>query len=820
MNAKKPFELEAHQLCRICDPEALGFKTTDELEPLTGILGQPRVEAALEFGAEIQSDGYNIFALGPPGTGKHRLVREELAARARALPTPPDLCYVNDFDDARKPVLLQLPPGKGNDFCEDMERLVEDLGTGLRSAFEGDDYQNRRQLLDQEFKERQEETIAELSSAAKDDGLAMLRTPMGIVFAPIGEEEVITPEQFEKLEQGEKERLEEKIEEFQGRLQKAFRQFPRWQREARKKMRELNREVIAITVDPLIEELEEKYEEEAGVRGYLQAVRGDVLENAHGFLAPAQPASGESSNEGGGKSRDTETPFAQRYQVNVIVDHANTEGAPVVFEDNPTFANLIGRIEHQQQMGALVTDFNLIKAGALQNANGGYLLIDALQLLRQPYAWEGLKRALRSGQIKLESLGQAMSLISTTSLEPEPVDLALKVVLLGPASIYYLLAQHDPDFTNLFKVPADFAERMDFGEDNLNLYARLIARSVRDDGHRPFSASAVARIVEYGSRSLGDSEKISLYVHRLNDFLHEANYFATKEGAETVDAAHVQAAIDARIYRSDRIRERLREEILRGTILVDTDGEKVGQVNGLAVLQLGDFAFGKPSRITARVRLGKGEVVNIEREVDLSGPFHSKGVLILSGFLGARYAADRPLSLSASLVFEQSYGGVDGDSASSTELYALLSAISGVPIRQGLAVTGAVNQHGQVQAIGGVNQKIEGFYDLCNARGLNGDQGVLIPESNVKHLMLRKDVVAAVEAGDFHIYPVAHVDQGIEILTGTAAGSRAEDGSYPPGTINHRVEARLTQLARKARAFIAGARSKEGKAGTGAGEEE
>jgi lon-related putative ATP-dependent protease len=799
MSADKIRELTPDELRRRCDPRTLKIETTEDLEPLEGALGQPRVEEALEFGSEMPGDGYNIFAFGPAGTDKHKIVRDALTARAATAETPPDLCYVNNFQDSRMPRLLVLPAGRGRELRDEMASLVEELGTVLRSAFEGEEYQNRRQLVEEELKEKQEAAIGELGEEAGENGLALLRTPMGIVFAPTGKEDVITPEEFEKLDKGDRKKLEKKIEDFQARLQKVFRQFPRWQREARQRVRDLNRDVSRFAVGPLIDELKEKYGEIETVVEYLDAVEKEVLENAHGFLASGDSQQGPAS--GVSEDQDGERSFMRRYRVNVIVDHAETTGAPVVYEDNPTFTNLIGLIEHVQQMGALTTDFNLIKAGALHYANGGYLLLDAIKLLTNPFAWEGLKRALHSQQIRIEAPGQAWGLISTFSPEPEPVRLSTKVVLLGPPLVYYLLSSHDHEFATLFKVPADFAERMDLDAGNLTLYARLVARTVRDEKLRPFDADAVARVVEHGSRELEDSEKVSLYARHLADFLREANYFAGRENSTVVTTAHVDEAIEARIRRSDRIRERIQEEMLRGTILVDSTGSKVGQVNGLSVLQLGGFSFGKPSRITARVRVGKGEVINIEREVELSGPIHSKGVLILSGFLGARYAADKPLSLSASLVFEQSYGGIDGDSASSAELYALVSAISEVPIRQDLAVTGSVNQHGGVQPIGGVNEKIEGFFDLCRERGLTGSQGVLIPVSNVKNLMLRHDVVEAVEKGEFHVYPVEHVDQGLEILTGLGAGERTEDGSFPSGSINALVEERLVELARKSKEF-------------------
>jgi lon-related putative ATP-dependent protease len=493
--------------------------------------------------------------------------------------------------------------------------------------------------------------------------------------------------------------------------------------------------------------------------------------------------------------------FVRRYQVNVIVDHSGATGAPVIYEDHPTAQNLVGRIEHMAQMGALITDFNLIKAGALHRANGGYLILEARKVLLQPFAWEELKRALSSEEIRVEVLGQTLSLISTVSLEPEPIPLDVKVVLLGERLLYYTLSQLDPDFAELFKVAADFEDQMDRTSENHLLYARMIATMVRQEGLRPFDRQAVARVIEQSARIAGDAERLSTHVQSIADLLREADYWAGEAQRGVVSAADVQRAIDAQIYRSDRVRERLQEEIQRGTILIDSQGAKVGQVNGLSVITLGQFAFGRPSRITARVRLGRGEVVDIEREVALGGPIHSKGVLILSSYLGARYAMDRPLSLSASLVFEQSYSGVEGDSASSAELYALLSALADLPIKQGLAVTGSVNQYGQVQAIGGVNEKIEGFFDVCRAQGLTGEQGVLIPASNVKHLMLRPDVVAAVAAGQFRVYAVETIDQGIEVLTGVPAGERDAQGEFPAGSVNQRVEARLIALSEKRLAF-------------------
>ncbi|NOZ29506.1 MAG: AAA family ATPase [Chloroflexi bacterium] len=792
-------ELGPDALCRRCDPEQFPFETTDDIEDLHEIIGQPRAVEAVQFGIGMEREGYNIFALGPAGTGKYTLVRQALEQRAATEPVPFDWCYVNNFAQPYRPRVLRLPPGTGVKLRRDMEQLVEEVRTALSSAFESEEYRTRRQVIEEEFKERQEQAFNELRQRAQERGLALLRTPVGLVFAPLRDGEVLPPEEFQKLPEEERKRLEAEVEVMQEELQKIIHQMPRWEREMREKVRELDREITNFAVGHLIDELRKKYEELPDVVEYLNAVQQDVIENVRDFLRPEEPRQG--APIGPVSHLMTGPPTLRRYQVNVLVDHSESKGAPVIYEDNPTYQNLVGRVEHMAQMGALVTDFTLIKPGALHRANGGYLILDARKVLLQPYAWEALKRVLQSRQIRIESLGEMLSLVSTVSLEPEPIPLDVKVALLGDRLLYYLLSSLDPDFGELFKVAADFNEEFDRSDENQMLYARLIATLARKEGLRPFDRGAVARVIEHSSRLAGDAEKLSTRMRNICDLLREADYWAGRSGNGAVTAQDVQRAIDAQIYRSDRVREKLQEEILRGTILIDTEGERVGQVNGLSVIQLGNFAFGRPSRITARVRMGRGEVIDIEREVELGGPIHSKGVLILSGFLGARYAAERPLSLSASLVFEQSYSGVEGDSASLAELYALLSAIAEVPIKQSLAVTGSVNQHGQIQAIGGVNEKIEGFFDVCKGRGLTGEQGVLIPVSNVKHLMLRSDVVEAVAAGQFHIYPIETVDQGIELLTGIPAGERDEEGNYPEGTINYLVEKRLAELAEKQAAF-------------------
>jgi lon-related putative ATP-dependent protease len=792
--------LAAAALCQRCDPMQFAFETTADLEDLTGVIGQDRAVEAVRFGIGISRDGYNLFALGPEGTGKYSTVRRYLERRAVDQPPPSDWCYVSNFVEAYKPRALQLPAGGGSRLRRDMERLVEELRTTIPAAFEGENYRRRRQDIEEEFRERQDQVLTDIQRQAQERGLALIRTPTGLAFAPTRQGEVISPEEFQKLPPPEQERTQADVSALQEELQKSLSQMPQWDRERRAKVKELNQEVGLFAVGHLIEELRQTYLDLPAVLEYLRSVQQEVIDHLDEFLGitatpPTDPP------EAGPQRPPIQTSSFRSYQVNVVVDHSGTTGAPVIYEDHPTIQNLVGRIEHMAQMGALLTDFNLIKAGALHRANGGYLILDARKVLLQPFAWEELKRALRSREIRNEVLGQTLSLVSTVTLEPEPIPLKVKVILLGERILYYTLYQADPDFGELFKVAADFEDQMDRTADNHLLYARMIGTIARQEGIRPLDRAAVARVIEQSARLAGDAEKLSTHVHSIADLLREADYWAGETQHRVVDAADVQRAIDAQIRRQDRVRERIQEEIQRGTILIDTQGTAVGQVNGLSVLSMGQFAFGRPSRITARVRLGRGEVIDIEREVALGGPIHSKGVLILSAYLGARYAADRPLSLSASLVFEQSYSGVEGDSASSAELYALLSALADLPVKQGLAVTGSVNQHGQVQAIGGVNEKIEGFFDICRAQELTGEQGVLIPAANVKHLMLHHDVVAAVAAGQFQIYAVETIDQGIELLTGVPAGERDAAGEFPAGSVNQRVEARLVALADKRLAF-------------------
>jgi len=799
-------ELAASVLRQRCDGESLGFRTTEEIDESPEPFGQHRALEAARFGFGIRQDGFNVFAMGPSGLGKRTVVSSLLSERATTEPTPSDWCYVHNFEMPDKPRALEIPAGRGRELRRDMESLVETLRAVIPAAFQSEEYQNRMRELQEEFREAREEPMAALAKEAGERGIRMLRTPAGFAFAPTKDGEVLSPEDFEKLSQEEQAEIKQTIESLQDRMQEALRDLLRFGERMREKAKALNREVTLSAVGHEIAHLREAYRELAEVVKYLDAVEADVVEHAADFQQEGEQESPLAALPMFDRGR-----ALVRYRVNLLIDHAETKGAPVIYEEHPTYQNLVGRVEHRAQFGALQTDFSLVKAGALHRANGGYLILDARKVLTQPFAWEGLKSALRTGEIRIESLGEALSLVSTVSLEPEHIPLRTKVVLIGDRYVYYLLYELDPEFRDLFKVAADFEEAIDRTEQTSLAYARRVAAVVRQCKLKHFTAGAVARLVDAGAREVGDAEKLSAVTRWLSDLAREADYWAGEAGRSLVSEEDVERAVDAKIERGSRMRERVHEAIRRGTVLIDTAGEKVGQVNGLSVLALGDFAFGQPSRITATARVGRGQVVDIEREVKLGGAYHSKGVLILSSFFAQRYARDRSLALNASLVFEQSYGHVDGDSASVAELCALLSALSGLPIRQSIAVTGSVNQLGSVQAIGGVNEKIEGFHDVCAARGYTGDQGVIIPASNVKHLMLRSDVIEAVAAGRFHVWAVDDVDDAVELLMGMPAGALDEKGEYPVDTVNRRVSDELARMA-KLQKEIVGEQKKAGEA--------
>jgi lon-related putative ATP-dependent protease len=788
--------LPAALLYRSCDPAELPFELVGELDDLLEPIGQDRAVEAVEFAVAMRRKGYNLYALGASGTGKHTIVRDLLKRRAESSPTPPDWCYVNNFTDPQKPRRLQLPPGRANGLRDAMRRLVEELRAALPAAFERDDYRARRDVIDQQFKQHNEQAFGELQGRGEEKGISMLRTPMGLALAPRRNGKVLTPEMFEALPEAERERIQRDLEEVQGELEAVMQKVPQWEREHREALRELNRNTTGAAIALMMDELRAGYCDLPDVAQHLDAVEHDIKENADDFLTPPQLPQGMPMPSPVEEAM-TEARF-RRYRVNVIVDNSGLHGAPVIYEDNPTHQTLVGRVEYMARFGTLVTDFNLLTSGALHRANGGYLMLDAQRLLAGNFGWASLKRALNAGEIRTETLEQLLSLASTVSLQPEPIPLDVKIVLLGPPLLYYLLSALDDDFKELFKIAADFDDRVERSPETTLLYGRFIAGVVRRERLLPFDRSAVARVVERAARLTGDADRLSAGLREIVDLLQEADQLATGAGKTIVTAGEVQKAIDAQFRRGDRIYRRLQEEIGRKTIRIETDGAVAGQVNGLSVMTLGGLSFGNPSRISARIRLGRGEVVDIEREVELGGPLHSKGVLILSGFLGGRFGGSRPLSLNASLVFEQSYGGVDGDSASAAELFALLSALAEAPINQSFAVTGSVDQLGRIQAIGGVNEKIEGFFDACGISGFTGRQGVIIPASNVKHLMLRQDIVAAAAEERFRIFPIETVDQGLALLTGLTAGEPDAAGNYPAGTVNQRIAARLDSFAAKA----------------------
>lgn len=801
--------LPAERLFSRCDIAGFAFATTDELPELPGLIGQDRAVEAVRFAIGMRRKGFNLFALGPAGTGKHTLVRDLLASRAAADPTPPDWCYVNNFTDPHRPRKLQLPPGRGMPLREAMKRLVSELAAAIPAAFERDDYRARRDVIDQQVKQRSDQAFGELQKKAHAKAVALIRTPMGLALAPMRNGEVVAPDIFAQLPESERERIKTDLEALQAELEAIVHRIPDWEREHREAVRQLNRDTTAIVVAHLLQELRTNFSDLPDVLDYLAEVEHDILENVDEFLASERAPDGEAA--GIPVSIRADSGVRRRYQVNVMVDNGALKGAPVIYEDHPTHQSLVGRTEHLARFGALVTDFNLIVPGALHRANGGYLVLDAQRLLTGNFGWESLKRALRQGEIRTVSLEQLLSLASTVSLEPEPIPLDIKVVLTGSPRLYYLLSELDPDFNELFKVAAEFDDRIDRTSAATALYAQLIASVARRERLRPLDRSGVARAIEQVSRASGDGEKLSTHMVGLVDLLQEADYVAAGKGATAIGAADVQSAIDAQTRRADRLYRRAQEQIARNTLRIETEGMQTGQMNGLSVVTLGGYSFGHPSRITAQVRLGKGEVVDIEREVALGGPVHSKGVLILSGFLGGRFGKVAPLSLAASLVFEQSYGGVEGDSASAAELCALLSAIAEVPIRQAFAMTGSIDQLGRIQAIGGVNEKIEGFFDVCRAKGLTGSQGVLIPAANVPHLMLRQDVVEAAAAGQFRVIPVETVDQALELLTGLEAGAADALGQYPEGSINHRITLRLKAFSERTGRYTRPAPPKRGR---------
>ena len=809
-DALSSFKLAAEHLGRRCDPAALGFETTEEVEPLDVAVGQPRALRAIEFGLGVDSRGYNVFAIGPSGTGKRTTLATYLKDAAAGRPSPPDHVQVFNFDTPDRPLAIVLPAGRGAQLARDVARVVAEARREIRRVFESDEYRHSRKQITDSLDTRRETRFAELDKLATGLGFSVQVAPVGVVTAPLVDGHPVTTEQFRKLPDEEQQRLREigkRVEEHIGNFLSDVRAM---EREARDRVRELDREIALFAIGHLIDDLKEAYADVPEVGGWLEQAREDVIEHLEQFQQPDETDVDLAPPVALALRRSREE-FLGRYAVNVLVSRDASDGAPVVIETNPNYHKLFGRIDFHAAFGALETDHRQIKAGAMHRANGGYLLLQALDVLTRPFVWERLKDVLRTGKLAVENMGAEYTMLPTATLTPEPIDLDVKVILVGSPQLYELLFAADEDFRKLFKVKADFDVEMPWDQEQPGEYARFISRQVRAEGLRHFDAAAVARAVEYGARAAGDQHKLSTRFIHLADLVTEASHWAASEQSTLVRAEHVERAVDEKLYRSNLIEEKVHDLFAEGTLLVDFGGAKVGQVNGLEVVMTGDHAFGRPVRITAATAAGHGDVIDIDREIELSGPVHDKGFLTLSGFLRDRYARDKPLSLSASLTFEQSYDEVDGDSAASAELYALMSSLADVPVRQGIAVTGSVNQRGEVQPIGGVNQKVEGFFAVCKQAGLDGEQGVVIPRTNVRHLMLRSEVRDAVAEGRFHLWAVATVDEGIELLTGVAAGEPGPDGAYPPESIHGRIEERLTELAEVVREYGAQPDGADGK---------
>lgn len=791
------------------DPSALTFATTDDLEPLEGTFGHERALEALRVGLGIRREGYNIFVVGSPGVGKHTVVIDTLSRRAKTEPVPPDICYVMNFDESHKPRVLKLAPGEGGKLKAAMNRFVEDLRATLPVVFASEGYTERSHAIQEAMEKVHDQALDAVKHRATERGLAFVKTEEGFTFLPAKDGQVVDSEQFDHLPVDEKRRFEDMLEETETELQAVFGGVPRWRKETRDRLKALEKETVEGELVRLMEPLIQSYKDVPEVSEFLAAVRKDIPEQVHLFREDEPPEDDEGGEDALAMERArvaAKKAEIRRYAVNVLVDHAKSQGAPVITEDIPAFANLIGRIEHLSEFGALVTDHTLIKPGAFHLANGGYLVLDAWRLVNSPFAWSALKRVLRSRLVRMDNPNDQTHPMTTVMLTPDPIPVDVKVVIMGPAELYYELVDQDPELERHFKILAAFEERLPRTVDTTRLFARLIATKVKDKGLRPFDRDAVAAVIEEAARNVEDNAYLSTNLSILFNLLDESEFWAAEAGHAIVGRDDVARALAAYDRRASQPRDQIYEAVARGSVLVRIDGAVVGQINALGVVSLGNFEFGRVARISATARLGRGEVIDIERESDLAGSAHSKGMLILQSLLGSRYAPDVPLELSASLTFEQSYGYVDGDSASLAEFAALLSAIARVPIRQSIAVTGSINQQGEVQAIGGVNAKVEGFFATCQVLAAQhaGPTAVIIPRANEKNLMLSPEVVEAARAGRFAVYAVGTVEEALELLMGLPVGERdAATGQFPPDTLNARVEARLLELhelRRRARA--------------------
>ncbi|MBE0479934.1 MAG: AAA family ATPase [Dehalococcoidia bacterium] len=813
--------LTAEDVRRVFSPDKLGFETTEGLEPVKGIIGQARALQALDFGLEVSDAGFNIYAAGRTGTGKMSAIVAFLEKTAQGKDVPSDWCYVNNFQDAYRPQAIRLSAGKGIQFHRDMKRFIETARDDVKKAFESEDYTRRRDALAGELNERRQKVFSQLNQTARESGFAIQMSPIGILLVPVVQGRPLSQEEMLALSPGEREQLSRKQEGIQEKIKEAMNQMRTWEGDLSQEIDRMDLEVVEFVLGGRIQDLTRKYGGESPeIPEYLKAVQDDIVENKNLFRSPPEA---EAANP---FARMMITQAMRKYEVNVLVDNSHLKGAPVVIENNPTFNNLIGRLEKEAQFGAISADFTMIRPGALHRANGGYLVLRMEDVLRNVFSWEGLKRAAREQKVVVEDLAERYGFISMKSIQPEAIPLKIKIILIGENILYHALHYYDREFPELFKVKAEFDSRMDFSEQNVGQYAAALCLVCGKEELRHLDAGAVSKVIEHSSRLAEDQRKLSAQFAEIADIVREANYWAGTKGKKYIEAADISRAIEQKEYRSNLIQEHIQEMMDRELLKIQTRGSAVGQVNGLSVISLGDLYFGRPNRITASIAAGREGLIDIERESKLGGRLHTKGVLILSGLLAERYAMNIPLTLSARIVFEQSYEEVDGDSASGAELYALLSALADAPIRQGVAVTGSVNQKGEAQAIGGVNQKIEGFYDICRIRGLTGNEGVMIPESNVENLMLREDLVEAIRRGEFFVHSVATIDEGIEFLTGIKAGQRLEDGKFEEGSINRRVQDRLEKFAKGMREFMrenGGRPAKEREealAGTGTVEEE
>jgi lon-related putative ATP-dependent protease len=786
-------KLKGADLKKVCDPSIFPFKTTEDYEFEYEPVHQERGASAIDFGLNVKSDGFNLFVCGPAGTGRNTQVIKAVNEIASKEPTPDDWIYVNNFTSEDEPLAINLPAGRGIIFKKDMEELIEELKTEIPKAFESEDYESRKQELLKEYKKKRDATLQHVEDQAFKEGFALKQTATGVILVPRIEDRPMTTEEYESVPEEEKGDLDKKKHELHIKIEQALSEVRAMEKTAKQRIKDLEEEVVLFSVKHIIDELRFKYREFEDVVEHLNHVQQDAVGNISLFRGDEEEGQAMLF---GVKAPSKKNAF-RKYEVNLLVDHRQSKGAPVIREANPTYYNLVGRIEYVSQFGSMTTDFTMIAAGALHKANGGYLILQAMDVLSTFMAWDALKRVIKNHEVKVEDINEQYRLISTTSLKPKPIPSNIKIIMVGPPWLYQVLYKFDEDFRKMFKVKSDFDAEVDRVDAMIDKYAAFIKVRCEEEALRHFDRNAVAKIIEYGSRMTEDQEKLSAKFMYVADILREADYWAGKDKAEYVDAEHVEKAIHEKIYRSNMIEEKIVELINDGVLMIDIKGDAVGQVNGLAVIDMGDYMFGKPSRITARTFIGKGGVVDIEHQVKMGGRLHSKGMLILSGYLGEKFAQESPLSLSASICFEQSYEGVDGDSASSTEAYCLLSSLSGVPIKQSIAVTGSMNQRGMVQPIGGVNEKIEGFYHVCKLKGLTGSQGVIIPESNVRHLMLKDEIIEAVEKKKFHIWSVSTVDEGIEILTGKRSGKKDKKGKYPKGTINYLVDKKLKEYSEK-----------------------